>query len=320
MYNSFVIFSIVIHCIFPERKTIMVEKQFQQNDIIIREGESGESFFQLVNGSAAVLAGADTADEKKLTELRPGDYFGELAILSNYQRSATVKALEDNTAVLEIPGSKVTDYFSDQPDKILALMKHLSSRIRQLTLDYKEAASLLDEMASGKKWEQNDGFFARIRRFIADAGRGTEKNAEETLRQIQTGPDSGYAKHVNSFPKGTVIFREGDEANCMFDIHHGIIGIYTGYGTSGQKLIAELPVNRFFGEMGMIDQEPRSATAVVLSDEAALETIYPEDLEDLFRQNPPKVSMILQHLSLRLKRLTNDYLDICRKLSELSAM
>ena len=62
----------------------------------------------------------------------------------------------------------------------------------------------------------------------------------------------------------------------------------------------------------MICSDPRSATAITLEDETTIETIQPEDLYDLFEQNPPKVRMILSHLSSRLRRLTKDYLNACR--------
>ena len=74
--------------------------------------------------------------------------------------------------------------------------------------------------------------------------------------------------------------------------------------------------NQFFGEMGMIDGEPRSATAVVLNEKATLEMIRPDDLADLFRENPAKVSMILKNLSYRLRRLTQEYTKVCEKLGK----
>ena len=295
----------------------MIEKQFDQGDVIIREGEYGDSFFQILSGTAAVTVQEGTSDEKKLTELHAGDYFGEMAMLEGYARSATVKAMENGTTVCEIAGSELTSYFEEQPDRILALMRHLSSRLRQLTLDQQEAAGILDSVRTKGVAGQSSSIISRIKAFIEDAGRKLASPvAEETLKKINAPHDKGSADRVNTFPSGTVLFREGDEANCMFDIHWGKVGIYTGYGTAEQHLLTDLYQNRFFGEMGMIDKEPRSATAVVLEDDTVLETIYPEDLEELFRENPPKVEMILRNLSFRLRRLTDDYISTCRKLAE----
>ena len=118
-----------------------------------------------------------------------------------------------------------------------------------------------------------------------------------------------------TYAKGDIIFRQGDPAAVMYDIISGKVGIFSGYQTEQEEKVAELAAGQIFGEMGMIGNEPRSATAVTLEDDTTLETIYPEDLEDLFRKNPPKVEMILRHMSFRLRRLTVDYLAACRKLA-----
>ena len=65
----------------------------------------------------------------------------------------------------------------------------------------------------------------------------------------------------------------------------------------------------------MISNEVRSATAVALED-STLEIIGPDDLEELFTKNPLKVDMLLQNLSGRLRRLTTDYSDLCKKIQE----
>ena len=61
----------------------------------------------------------------------------------------------------------------------------------------------------------------------------------------------------------------------------------------------------------MIDNEPRSATAVALED-TSLIPIYMDNLADLFKTNPAKVMMILQHMTERLRKLTQDYVKACK--------
>jgi CRP-like cAMP-binding protein len=58
---------------------------------------------------------------------------------------------------------------------------------------------------------------------------------------------------------GAVIFREGDKADGLFIIKSGQVGIRLG-----NRTLAELTVNNIFGEMALIDDAPRSATAVAL--------------------------------------------------------
>ena len=63
-----------------------------------------------------------------------------------------------------------------------------------------------------------------------------------------------------------IIFNEGDKSDRMYDIRHGRVGIYANYGTKEEKLLTELTKDQFFGEMGIIEGYPRSATAVALGD------------------------------------------------------
>jgi CRP-like cAMP-binding protein len=65
------------------------ERTVSPGERILGEGASGYSFFVLQSGSAVV-----TRDGQELRRLAPGDFFGELAILGDGRRSATVTAVE----------------------------------------------------------------------------------------------------------------------------------------------------------------------------------------------------------------------------------
>ena len=62
----------------------------------------------------------------------------------------------------------------------------------------------------------------------------------------------------------------------------------------------------------MLNNMLRTATAVVLEDDTMLESIYADDFEELFTNNPAKVEMIIKHLSYRIRRLTYQYVDACK--------
>ena len=70
----------------------LTEKTFRDGEIIIKEGDNGTSFFRLLEGNAGVYAGFGKNDQIKLAVLNAGEYFGEMAILEAYPRSATVVA------------------------------------------------------------------------------------------------------------------------------------------------------------------------------------------------------------------------------------
>ena len=122
---------------------------------------------------------------------------------------------------------------------------------------------------------------------------------------------------LKKYKKGEVIFRQGDAGDSMFDIHWGRIGVYSNYGTKQEKLLTMLESGDFLGEMGMIDHAPRSATAVAMENGTSVSEITEEGLGELFRESPAKVLMIMQQLSARLRKLTNDYMDACQTASGL---
>lgn len=292
-------------------------RQYNKGDIIIKENDIGSSFFQMKTGSAAVVVSAGSSAETQLTILTPGQYFGEMAILEGYRRSASIIALEDNTTAYEIPGSDLDLYFKDHPENIIGIFKHLSERLRALTIDYDKASSVLQQAKASKEPKKDEGLFALIRKFAGTYLNDSKRNqisVESEQRLNGTSVRDGYSVDVVSYAPGTIIFKEGEPSDCLYAIHWGSVGIYTNYGTEDEKLLTTLSVNQFFGEMGVLEKAPRSATAVVLNEETTLEVLRPNDFYDLFIKNPAKLNMILMNLSYRLRRLTNDYIDVCNEL------
>lgn len=118
-----------------------------------------------------------------------------------------------------------------------------------------------------------------------------------------------------TFKKGDVIFREGDFQMDMYDIRFGRVAVYINYGTPEQKELAILDEGDFFGEMGLVEARPRSATIVALED-TITDVITQENFGVYFKEKPAKVLSIMQHMSSRIRELTNDYLDACGCISE----
>lgn len=117
---------------------------------------------------------------------------------------------------------------------------------------------------------------------------------------------------IKTLNKGEIVFKQGDPSPCMYDIHWGTVGIYANYGTLEEKRLTVLSADQFFGEMGMIEGVPRSATAVAMENNTRIQEITAETFAEYFQDRPAKVLMILQHMSSRLRGLTKDYLEVCR--------
>ncbi len=291
---------------------------FGRNEVVFREGEMGNCFYQITEGTAGVYLHYGEADQRKLTVMKPGQYFGEMAVIEAWPRSTTIVA-EDELHAIELTGNDLVSYFEEQPDKILALMNQLGDRIRTLTIEYDEVNAFIREKhAPGA--EKKEGFLAKLMKY-KELGILASKlvgcTVEDEIRQKDFGRAAEAALPVRTFSRGQIVFREGDEGAYMYQIHGGSVGIYAGYGTPEKNKLTTLYTNAFFGEMGLIANEIRSATAVIEEDSTLLECIRAEDLQVLFKTNPLKIDMIMGHLSNRLRRLTADYAKACVKAAEI---
>lgn len=115
--------------------------------------------------------------------------------------------------------------------------------------------------------------------------------------------------------KYDIVFMEGTVDTCMYDVISGTVGIYTGYETPDEKLLVVLKKGDSFGEMGMIEGKPRSATAVAL-EKTEIACITMDEFCDYFKDKPEQVSKILHNTSQRVRTLTADFLDARIALTE----
>lgn len=119
------------------------------------------------------------------------------------------------------------------------------------------------------------------------------------------------------YKTGSVIFSQGEVERCMYSIRSGKVGIFVNRGGKDEEKLTELGEGKFFGELALLDDMPRSATAVVLED-TSLDEMTAEDLEQLYQDAPDMVLNIMQSLSGRLRQLTAEYLSACKTVAELS--
>jgi len=113
--------------------------------------------------------------------------------------------------------------------------------------------------------------------------------------------DAGLA--VCRFPKGEMIFAEGDRGDAAYFIRAGSIDIL-GRGHDGsERLLNHLCSGELFGEMALLDQARRSASAIA-SDATELIVIPREEVAALLQRVPPLALWMLRLFSHRLRLLT----------------
>src|SRR5262249_15510573 len=105
---------------------------FPPSGIILRQGDVGDAFFVVASGTVGVyVTGKSGAVETRLRTLHPGEPFGEMALLGNSPRTATIKA-ETNCEGLRLERSAFLDLVGDNRTVALAVAAPLSRRLADL--------------------------------------------------------------------------------------------------------------------------------------------------------------------------------------------
>ncbi len=99
---------------------------------------------------------------------------------------------------------------------------------------------------------------------------------------------------------GVALFREGDPSSAFYIIKWGSVKIVKGHGSGNPKALAILREGDFFGEMGVIEDSPRYASAIV-EDEACIIQVKKADFDELMSVNPSIAMKIMVTVTRRYK-------------------
>src|SRR5438874_2596705 len=114
-----------------------------------------------------------------------------------------------------------------------------------------------------------------------------------------TADDHLFSKFGKVFPAGTVLFREGEAGHEMYVVQVGRVSISKQVGDV-QKVLSILGQGEFFGEMSILNNKPRSATATVAED-AKLLVIDSKTFEAMVRGNSEISVRMIKKLAHRLQ-------------------
>lgn len=111
--------------------------------------------------------------------------------------------------------------------------------------------------------------------------------------------DDLYQRFGRDFPTGHVLFRDGDSGREMFVIQAGKVRICKQVRDVDKTLVV-LGAGEFFGEMSILNNQPRSATAII-DEDAKLLVIDPKTFEAMVRGNAEIAVRMIKKLAARLQ-------------------
>jgi signal transduction histidine kinase len=111
-----------------------------------------------------------------------------------------------------------------------------------------------------------------------------------------------------SFAPQQIVFKEGDEGNGLFLVKSGLVKISAVAGYGDSKVLTHIPPGEIFGEMAVVDNQPRSASAVA---EEATTVYFIErgDFDNLLTRAPHLAASLVREISGRLRQFNREVLE-----------
>jgi len=109
--------------------------------------------------------------------------------------------------------------------------------------------------------------------------------------------------------RGSVLFFEGDRGDALYIVRSGAVKVYRVAEDGREKTLAVLGEGEFFGEMALLDGEPRSAIAQTLQ-ETTLYALHRSDFLELLASTPSLSAAVIRALSARLRRTNGQVMDL----------
>lgn len=227
--------------------------QLAVGDPVFTGGNVRRSLFAILEGQVKIFGRDQNQQNILLVTLGAGSSFGEFGLFGRIDTSVSVIAATA-CRVLEIPREVIMKIAKTRPVVIEALKDLFKRRILENAL-------------------------SRVPLF-------THLKPEDRRKLMK------YFKGVRA-NQGATLMREGTAGDSMYFIISGEVGVYTSLsdpeeGSSGeneQLLLATLKSGDFFGEQALVNNEPRSATVIALSEVTLLKFSRP-DLETVIQEHP----------------------------------
>jgi CRP-like cAMP-binding protein len=111
--------------------SVAEEVDYPAGEIIIKEGDAGDTLFLMVSGEVSVIKDLGEINEIEIDRMTDGEYFGEMALFEDMVRSVSIRT-EKPSAFMVLHKQEFKEIVREYPQIALEICKVLSSRIRRL--------------------------------------------------------------------------------------------------------------------------------------------------------------------------------------------
>ena len=231
---------------------------------------AGRKMYLLLDGDVEL-----SIARKSIGKVAKGEIFGEMSSISKSPRSATATA-QTATEVLALDERQFVGAMEKLPDFALMLMSILIGRLRDTVHELSSGGKLSDQ----EQWNRASIFEPKL--------------LAELQAEMEDKPSQLH--HLNK-----VIVKEGDKGIFMYLVIEGVVAI-----SIAEKVVEKVGPGGVFGEIALVDQSQRVATATAEADSMLL-AINRNDFMKLIKTKPAFAMGLLKALAERLRFMDSTY-------------
>ncbi|MFI5309001.1 MAG: cyclic nucleotide-binding domain-containing protein, partial [Polyangiales bacterium] len=212
----------------------------RKDDLLFRKGETGDCMYMVLSGQLGVFDDDPGAPDRLLKVMGRGEHVGEIALLGDAHRTATVRAQADGE-ILRLSRAGFERLLSKHPRARTALTGAMQQRMARTAPP--PPSDLLAFLSSVP-------LFSGL--------------PQSVLAELE--PELQWM----TLAAGEYLFRQGDPADCLYLVVSGRLRILSEQEHGSETVIGEIGRGQCVGEYGLLTDEPRSATVRPLRDSELL--------------------------------------------------
>ncbi len=195
-------------------------RNFKQGDIVIKDGDKGDSIYFIISGNVNVLKNSKTGKDIVVDTLSDGDFFGEFGFFTGGRRMATISASTD------------VELYEFTKEEMESISKKYENIAKVLIGFYKKR--ILDSIIA-----------------ITPIFNGLSSHDREDIINMF---------ELVIVEAGVTVIKEGEIGDAMYVVKDGELEVSTADKNGRQTILAHLGEGDVFGEVSVITAKPRTAT------------------------------------------------------------
>ena len=284
---------------------------YQANAAVIVEGKPADTFYIIRQGQASLTPEIPIPGEDAVQVLRAGDFFGVVSCMSGHTHIETVQTMSEVSAIA-VGKDQFGMLIQKNAPIAMKIIRYFSQRLRAIDRAIAKISfhTIMDENPE-KMFDMGEYYYEKdeIKRSIYayqsylkffPVG-ASAKKAKERLAQMSAPAQPAGGKRQNlaaSFKDSDVIFIEHEPGSELYIIQQGNVKI-TKIVDQNEVLLAVLNPSDIFGEMALLENKPRSATAIAYGNVVTL-AINKENFETMVQAQPQLAVKLITLLSERI--------------------